>query len=235
MNTQKISPIILHHYIRTAYRFFLLLLFSLYLLAKKGLGPQLFLPLADHGRTVLSIIWLVFMCEMLLRHLPSKIESPGCQKIFKENYIPGKGNQIRIQDNNALMLVAICWSVANLFFALLYNKGILGWDHMLLLSLLYSMGDMVCILVFCPFQKIFLKNKCCSHCRIYNWDYPFMFTPMLFAGGFFGWSLSFMAFTILLRWELTFCLHPERFSADTNAYIGCKDCTEKICRHRLFP
>ena len=37
----------------------------------------------------------------------------------------------------------------------------------------------ICILFYCPFQMWFLKNRCCVNCRIYNWDYAFLFTPFL--------------------------------------------------------
>ena len=33
-------------------------------------------------------VWLLYAVEIFLRFFPSKIESPGCQKQFKKNYIP---------------------------------------------------------------------------------------------------------------------------------------------------
>ena len=36
----------------------------------------------------------------------------------------------------------------------------------------------------------------------------------------------------MLRWELTFYRHPERFSENTNEYLSCKNCTEKLCTHK---
>jgi hypothetical protein len=41
-----------------------------------------------------------------------------------------------------------------------------------------------------------------------------------------------MALALLLRWEITFFRHPERFSKNTNGYISCANCTEKLCRHK---
>ena len=73
-----------------------------------------------------------------------------------------------------------------------------------------------CILFFCPFQTWFLKNKCCSTCRIYNWDYAMMFTPLFFVRRPYTWSLLVLSVALLARWEITFFRYPERFSEETN-------------------
>ena len=39
-------------------------------------------------------------------------------------------------------------------------------------------------------------------------------------------------FPILLRWELTLRLRPERFAENTNACLSCKNCDEKLCLHK---
>ena len=81
--------------------------------------------------------------------------------------------------------------------------GILDDGIMILLCGAYSVCDMICIMFFCPFQSWFLKNKCCSACRIYNWDYAMMFTPMLFIRNFYSWSLFFMSVVVLIHWEIS--------------------------------
>ena len=37
---------------------------------------------------------------------------------------------------------------------------------------------------------------------------------------------------LLIRWEVTFYLHPERFSENTNEYLRCRNCSEKLCSHK---
>ena len=91
---------------------------------------------------------------------------------------------------------------------------------------------MICILFFCPFQSWFLKNKCCCTCRIYNWDYAMMFTPLFFVRKTYTWSLLALSVALLFRWEITFYLHPERFSEKTNDYLQCRNCSEKLCAHK---
>ena len=111
-------------------------------------------------------------------------------------------------------------------------EGILDDGIMILLCSVYSVCDIVCILFFCPFQTWFMKNKCCSSCRIYNWDYAMMFTPLFFIRKSYTWSLLALSVALLIRWEVTFYLHPERYSEATNDYLKCSNCTEKLCVHK---
>ena len=59
-----------------------------------------------------------------------------------------------------------------------------------------------------------------------------MFTPLFFVKNPYAWSLLAISFALLLRWEITFYLHPERFAEWTNAYLKCSNCTEKLCTHK---
>ena len=77
-----------------------------------------------------------------------------------------------------------------------------------------------------------MKNKCCSACRIYNWDCAMMFTPLFFIPRHYSWSLLVLSVALLIRWKITFYLHPERFSEKTNDYLRCANCTEKLYAHK---
>jgi hypothetical protein len=59
-----------------------------------------------------------------------------------------------------------------------------------------------------------------------------MFTPFVFIGGFFGWSLFGISLLLLIRWEITYRLYPERFYPSTNACLSCANCKEKLCTHK---
>ena len=181
---------------------------------------------------LLVAIWAVFVVEMVLRFFPSRFESPGSQKQFARNYVKTGRTDIRIEDNNAVFLVALVWISFNLVFGALHQVGILDDGFMLLLCMAYAVCDMICILFFCPFQTWFLKNKCCSTCRIYNWDYAMMFTPLFFVQKPYTWSLLALSIALLARWEITFFRHPERFSVNTNGYLSCANCSEKLCREK---
>ncbi len=224
----KLSGVSTFHYVRLVYRSLLFLVtLGLYIAFRVHAGEDISQRL-DRQPVIVSVIWTFFILEMLLRFFPSKLESPGCQKQFARNYIKSGKTDIIIQDNNGTMLVALLWICFNGVFGALHMAGIFDDGIMILISCAYSVCDMICILFFCPFQTWFLKNKCCSACRIYNWDYAMMFTPLFFVRKGYAWSLFAVSLILLLRWEITFYKHPERFSETTNDYLKCANCTEKL-------
>lgn len=77
-----------------------------------------------------------------------------------------------------------------------------------------------------------MKNKCCGTCRIYNWDFAMMFTPLIFVGGFWSWSLVALSLGLLVNWEVRYKMHPEWFYEQTNQSLTCVNCQEKLCRHK---
>lgn len=220
------------HYIRLVYRTILFLATLIAYIYLRIHGNGNVLTLADNMPILIGIVWVVFMTEMIFRFFPSKIESPGCQKQFSRNYLPtGKTHPV-IHDNNATFLVALIWLTLNGLIGWLYLSELIDDSILILISLAYSICDLICILFFCPFQSWFLKNKCCISCRIYNWDYAMMFTPLFFIRRFYSRSLLIAAMLLLLRWELTIYRYPERFSEETNSYLNCTGCTEKLCSHK---
>ena len=181
---------------------------------------------------LMSIIWMVFIIEMIERFFPSKLESMGCQKQFRRNFIPTKVEKIKLDSKKSTAEVAIAWIILNGIIGALYFADIIDEGILLLISLFYSVCDMICILFFCPFQTWFMKNKCCTTCRIYNWDFAMMFTPFIFIPGYYTWSLLFVALALFAAWEIYVHKYPERFSEKTNAAIHCVNCKEKLCHHK---
>ena len=59
-----------------------------------------------------------------------------------------------------------------------------------------------------------------------------MFTPLFFVSKTYTWSLLVLSMALLIRWEITFYRYPERFSENTNDYLKCENCTEKLCGHK---
>ena len=228
----KLTVVSTLHYVRLVYRsvLFLILLYG-YIRFRLDNGDPLMIGL-EKRPVIVTVTWLVFVVEMIFRFFPSRYESPGCQKQFERNYIKSGSTEIDIPDNHATMLVALIWVILNGIFGALHMAGILDDGIMILLCACYSVCDMICILFFCPFQSWLLKNKCCSACRIYNWDYAMMFTPLFFVRWRYTWSLLALSVGLLLRWEIAFYRHPERFSEKTNEYLRCKNCTEKLCTHK---
>ena len=229
---RKISVVSTLHFVRLVYRSALFAMLLISYIRFRLFDNATVIESVERLPGILYISWAVFVVEMILRFFPSKYESPGCQKQFARNYRKSGSTVLLIPDNNATVLIALLWIVFNGIFGALYMLGILDDGIMILLCSAYSICDIVCILFFCPFQTCFMKNKCCSSCRIYNWDYAMMFTPLFFVRKGYTWSLLALSVALLIRWEITFFLHPERFSEVTNDYLQCGNCTEKLCAHK---
>ncbi len=183
---------------------------------------------------VFGLVWVVYVLDMLFRFFPSGIESMGCQKQFKRNYYH-VGTDIppdRKRMDRGLWAVVASWLGLNGVFGALYLAKVLDWAEMLLLCQVYAVCDMICILFFCPFQAWFMKNKCCGTCRIYNWDFAMMFTPLIFVRSWYTWSLLALSLGLLAYWEISYAKWPERFDEVTNAALRCENCEEKLCRHK---
>ena len=228
----KLSAVMVMHYVSFLWRGCLFLVLLYLWLSELLRGDQGILFRFEEHRTIMAVLWILFAVEMIFRLFPSRVRSPGCQKQFAANYQKTGKTEIIIADNHATVLTLFLWIVVNGGFGALYMLNFVSEDFMLLLCSAYSVCDMICILFFCPFQTWFYKNRCCVTCRIYNWDFAMMFTPLFFVPGLYTWSLLGLALVVLTRWEITFYLHPERFSENTNAYLSCANCTEKLCRHK---
>jgi len=227
----SLSAISIMHYWKLVFRSVLFLItLLLYIFTK----PTTIADLSTF-RLDLAIIWVIFVVEMILRFFPSKLESMGCQKQFSRNYRPAEGrknNELPEQAKHSVLIVTISWIILNAIIGILYFNGVINQFILLIISLAYSVCDMICILFFCPFQTWMMKNKCCGTCRIYNWDYAMMFTPLVFVPTFYTWSLLGIAILLLITWEIFYKLHPERFFESTNAALHCANCPEKLCHHK---
>ena len=232
----RLSKISLLHYWKLVFRSILFLLaVGLYIHDRIVYAPNAaddtFMAFITHPY-IMAFIWIVFMVEMLLRFFPSKLESPGCQKVFKRNYIPVKDPQPHRDDRKATWAILVAWLGLNGVIAALYFLNIIDAGILILIALAYSVCDMICILFFCPFQSWFLKNKCCGTCRIYNWDFAMMFTPLILIPHFFTWSLAGIALALVINWEVVYFRHSERFYEESNQALACANCTEKLCAHK---
>lgn len=229
----KLSKISVLHYTKLVFRSALFLAaLSIYLVNRINGSGSLFGGFETHP--ILIVICLVFAVEMVLRFFPSKFESMGCQKQFAASYIPASSaaETTTKPSTKSTLMVAAAWVGLNAILGALYFAGILDAGVLILISLAFSVCDMICILFFCPFQTWFMKNKCCGSCRIYNWDYAMMFTPLVFIKNPYTWSLLILALILLAKWEFVYSRYPERFTEETNDSLSCSSCQEKLCQHK---
>ena len=229
----KLSEISALHYAKLIYRsLFLIAAVVAYLFARINKSEFPFGEITKYG-VVMIPCWIVLVAEMILRFFPSKFESMGCQKQFEKNYVPCADN---VKPTNisglATFGVASFWIALNGVIGILYFLNIFDEGILYIICFAYAVCDMICILFFCPFHTWIMKNKCCTTCRIYNWDFPMMFTPLIFMPSIFNYSLLGISLLLLLKWEITYKKYPERFSENTNMNLRCINCEEKLCHHK---
>ncbi len=185
--------------------------------------------------TPVSIAWLGLVICMVFRLFPSRIESIGCQKIYVNRMAPtGKApteEDLRTGNRSALASF-LFWIALNAVFFIAYWMDFVDERFMVCLACFYSVVDIFCILFFCPFQSWLMHNRCCTTCRIFDWDYLMICTPLLAFPNAVTLSAGLLAFIIFLRWELTYARYKERFFETSNCALKCSQCQEHLCRYK---
>ena len=204
---------------------------ALYVIARVNHSP---LPFGENGGlpAFWAIFWVILFTEMLVRLFPISIGSIGARKHLKRTFTPtDETHPVPSTSTKRVALLAAVWIAFNLIFGILYFINVIDAGILVLLTFAYGIADFVCILYFCPIRDWFLKNRCCADCKIYHWDFAMMFTPFAFIPSLYTWSLFGLSMLILIVWEITKALNPERFAENTNAALKCKNCKNKKCRH----
>lgn len=150
--------------------------------------------------------------------------------------------QIRKDRLHEVIPVGVFWVAFNLAIGVsLIHLGWLTEQTVVLWVLFYFLFDMICVVLWCPIQLLLMRNRCCTTCQIFNWDAFMAVTPLLFIvanlqAAWFTWPLLALGIIVLIRWELAFARHPERFDERTNASLSCANCKDKLCyiREPLF-
>ena len=226
----RLSRISSLHYLKLVCRTGILLLAGIFYIESRIENSGAYFRGFEENVWVLAVIWIIYAVEMILRFFPSRLESMGCQKQFAKNYRPTGEAKPQLHSWKRTFAVTAVWLALNGAIGGLYWVGIIDWGILVLVSLVYGVCDMICILFFCPFQKILMKNKCCINCRIYDWGHFMMFTPMLFIKNFYSWSLFFTSLVVLIHWEISYAKHPERFWEGANQMLQCRNCKERTCQ-----
>ena len=204
------------------------------------LWPQSFIILEGNNffrmLSPFHLLWVVWMIDMILQIIPLKNKvALGSQKLFAHHFRPIREKMSSsVLKKHALATakgaykVFVIWVLFIAIIAGIYYAEFLDKKWMLTISVAFYVCDLICVLIWCPFRLI-MKNKCCTTCRIFNWDHIMMFSPLIFIGGFYGISLVVMAVLAWLVWEISALLYPERFHEITNVALKCSECTDKLC------
>ena len=206
------------------------------------LMPELFQPL-ERGQfltkiTPLHMLWVVWMIDMLTQLIPSSkiVTALGSQKSFRVHFRKAP-SPISLQQltkrakaaTKRAYIIFVIWAVLTAVLGWFHAKEIIGDIGLLWVSTFFYVCDLICVLFWCPFRHFIMKNRCCTTCRIFNWDHLMMFSPMLFVNSFFARSLATLAIVVFIVWEFTAFCHPERFDEGVNQVLRCSNCTDLLC------
>ena len=185
---------------------------------------------------LMHMLWIVWMIDMLAQLMPiQKHISIGSLKVFGQHFKPirEKINYTALKEHirsatKTALWVLLLWCAIIAAIGMLHICGVLTRIHLFLITVVFYVCDLICVLIWCPF-RLMMKNRCCTTCRIFNWDHLMMFSPMAFIPSFYAWSLFAMSLIVFLIWEGCILVHPERFWDKTNAALQCANCTDKLC------
>lgn len=230
----RLTKTVALHYVKLIFRSVLLIATLIAYISDRINGIENKLSDINELHILPIIVWFAFIIGMILRFFPARLESMGCQKQFGRNYIEiaGCNKTVPVQSGVTTFAVVSAWVALNAIIGVLYYTHIIDEVILLLICLVYSVCDIVCILFFCPFQTWIMKNKCCATCRIYNWDYAMMFTPFVYIPNIYTVTLLGTALALLIKWEIIYKKYPERFSEGCNKSLSCAMCKEKLCHHK---
>lgn len=186
--------------------------------------------------SVFHILWLIWVIDMIQQIIPVKNKLPlGSMKLFANRFRPIRDKinyqalrEYIVTTTKAAYKVFVLWCLLLAVIGGLYVTGILTKPMLFLISVLFYVCDLICVLIWCPF-RLMMKTRCCTTCRIFNWDHFMMFSPMMFMGGFYGMSLFLISLLAWLVWELYIMMYPERFWDKSNMALKCSECTDKLC------
>lgn len=186
--------------------------------------------------SVLHILWAIWMWDMAMQLIPVKAHiSIGSQKVFESLFRPIRDNinyknlkQYIKETTASAYKVMIIWILLTVVISIFHLTGTIDTGVMVLLATFFYVCDLICVLIWCPFRLI-MKNKCCTTCRIFNWDHLMMFLPIVTVNGFYSWSLIIFSFIIWMIWETFVFTYPERFWENSNMSLRCSECTDKLC------
>lgn len=188
------------------------------------------------GVSLLHILWLIWVVDMILQIIPIKNKVPlGSQKLFANRFKPIREKinykalrSYMITTTKAAYKVFLLWCGLTAVIGVLYWCDVIGKTGLFMVSVCFYVCDLICVLIWCPF-RLLMKTRCCTTCRIFNWDHLMMFSPLIFMGGFYAVSLVALGVLAWLVWEMCIMMYPERFWDKSNAALKCSECTDKLC------
>ena len=131
---RRISKISALHYFKLVYRSLLLVLAAVIYIVLISRGEVDLRAQLRRFPILLGLIWVLYVGEMILRFFPSRLESMGCQKQFRKNYIPTENGAAPTRRFRGVWMVALSWFALNGAIGALYYTGVIDSGILLLIS-----------------------------------------------------------------------------------------------------
>jgi len=214
-------------------KFTLSLVFALFIIVISLSFRELYLSIYHY---LIVIIFFVFLVDELLILYPKFNTNRITNKTYKINYIPKDYDNKELativsRNNNRALITFILYFGSLLVLGYFYLKHPeIDSRFILIIFALINLGDYTSILIWCPFKEIFLKNSCCTNCRISNWDRIMKFYILIYIPSFYTLTLFLLGLILFIYWEITHFLHPERFYSISNSFLSCKRCITHNCK-----
>ena len=188
----------------------------------------------------LHLLWAVWITDMVLKVFPIPgTLALGAKKHLKAYFVPAAvpapEEKLRAcirADTRRALGVLFLWIALGVALGSLFKRRILGEKELFLAAVFLYVCDLIFVVVWCPLRDWFLKNRCCTTCRIFNWDHLMMVTPLAGVRSFFCGSLVAAALFVFLLWEYRVYRYPKRFFEGTNDALKCRNCTDLLCKKK---
>ena len=114
------------------------------------------------GFSPFHILWCIWLWDMILQLMPVRAHiSIGSQKVFqslfrpiKEKVNPKSLKKYIIDTSKAAYKVMIIWVILSFVIGALYVKGVIDSGIVVLISVLFYVCDLSCVLIWCPLRLL---------------------------------------------------------------------------------
>ena len=180
---------------------------------------------------LIPVLFVLFFIDSLMIIVPElnkeTFSGKHIKKFFKEypRYNINKVKSLKQREDLVAFLIFLIYFGGITLIGLLFLHN--DWfelKYLYLVFLFINLSDYICILIWCPFQQLFLKNKCCNTCRISNWDRLMKFALLLFIPNFYTISIFIMGLIVFLSWEYSRVTSPQYFYSTSNETLRCSNC-----------
>ena len=195
--------------------------------------PHLIKPIEPYLYPLFFIYFMVDSFSVMLPMWNDAIYSGKMQKRLYKPVIDYSKEKLRDQvskSNKIALIIFVFYSLGILLVGLSYiHFDWFGKNLLYLVFFFLNLADYFCIMLWCPFRSLFLKNSCCNTCRISNWDRIMKFSILIFIPNIYTITIFILGVLIFLYWEYHHLVHPERFYRISNQTLWCNNCDKVTC------